>query len=37
MILIDAEPLVALCDPRHSLNKTALRHLKGLEKSQFAI
>ena len=37
MILVDTTPLVALCDPRDSLNKTALKHLKGLEKSQFAV
>ncbi len=37
MILIDTTPLVALCDQRDSLNKTALRHLKVLAKSQFAI
>jgi predicted nucleic acid-binding protein len=33
MILIDTGVLVALCDPRDSLNKTALRHLKALAKS----
>ena len=37
MILIDTTPLVALCDPRDSLNATALRHLKSLAKSQLAI
>src|SRR6266571_1057684 len=37
MILIDTTALVALCDPRDPLNKTALRHLKVLAKSQFAI
>jgi predicted nucleic acid-binding protein len=37
MILIDTTPLVALCDPRDSLNKTALRHLKVLAKSEFAV
>jgi predicted nucleic acid-binding protein len=37
MILIDTGVLVALCDPRDSLNKTALRHLKTLAKSQFAV
>ena len=37
MILIDTTPLVALCDLRDSLNKTALKHLKVLAKSQFAI
>lgn len=37
MILIDTAPLVALCDPRDSLNKTALRHLKALAQSQFVI
>jgi predicted nucleic acid-binding protein len=30
MILIDTGPLVALCDARDSLNKTAVRHLKNL-------
>ena len=34
MILIDTGPLVALCDPRDSLNKTALKHLQTLAKSQ---
>ena len=37
MILIDTTALVALCDPRDSLNKTALRHLKTLARSPFAI
>lgn len=37
MILIDTTPLVALCDPRDSLNAIALRHLKSLAKSQLAI
>ena len=37
MILIDTSPLVALCDPRDSLNKTALKHLSTLAKSGFAI
>ena len=37
MILIDTGPLVALCDPRDSLNAKALRHLKSLAKSQLAI
>jgi len=37
MVLIDTTPLVALCDPQDSLNKTARRHLKLLAKSQFAI
>ena len=37
MILIDTTVLVALCDPRDSLNKTALRHLKVLAHSQFAV
>ena len=37
MILIDTGPLVALCDPRDSLNKTALKHLKSLANSQLAI
>lgn len=37
MILIDTTPLVALCDPRDSLNRTALRHLKALSRSPIAI
>ena len=37
MILIDTTPLVALCDARDSLNKTALGHLNVLAKSRFAI
>jgi predicted nucleic acid-binding protein len=37
MILIDTTPLIALCDPRDSLNKTALKHLKDLSNSQFAV
>ena len=37
MILIDTTPLVALCDPRDSLNKTALAHLKVLAKAQFGV
>jgi predicted nucleic acid-binding protein len=37
MILIDTTPLVALCDPRDSLNRTALRHLNLLAKSDFVL
>ena len=37
MILIDTAAFVALCDPRDSLNKTALKHLKTLARSPFAI
>ncbi|MBI4475093.1 MAG: PIN domain-containing protein [Acidobacteria bacterium] len=37
MVLIDTTPLVALCDPADSLNKTAIRHLKVLAKSSLAI
>ena len=37
MILIDTTVLVALCDPRDALNKTALRHLKALAQSQFSV
>ena len=37
MILIDTAPLVALSDPRDSLNKTAIKHLKTLARSDFAI
>jgi predicted nucleic acid-binding protein len=36
-ILIDTAPLVALCDPRDSLNRAALTHLKLLAKSDFAV
>ena|SRR5438128_1558445 len=37
MILVDTTPLVALCDPRDSLNKTALKDLKRLRDSQLAV
>jgi len=37
MILIDTAPLVALSDPRDSLNKTEIKHLKTLARSDFAI
>ena len=37
MILIDTTPLVALCDPRDSLNKISLKHLKILAQSEFAV
>ena len=37
MILIDTTPLVALCDPRDRFNKTALKHLRALADSQFAV
>jgi len=37
MILIDTGPLVALCDPRDALNRSALKHLKALAKSPFVI
>ena len=37
MILIDTTPLVALCDPRDSLNKTALKHLQALTRSGIAV
>ena len=37
MVLIDTSVLVALCDPRDALNKTALRHLNALARSQFAV
>ena len=36
MIIIDTGPLVALCDPRDSLSKTALKHLKTVAKSPLA-
>jgi predicted nucleic acid-binding protein len=37
VILIDTTPLIALCDPRDSLNRIARKHLNQLKKSQFAI
>ncbi len=37
MILVDTAPLVALCDPRDSLNRTALKDLKRLQNSQLAV
>ena len=37
MILIDTGPLVALCDPRDPLNRTALKHLKVLAKFQLVV
>lgn len=36
MILIDATPLVALCDTRDSYHKQAIRHLQDLAGSRFA-
>ncbi len=36
-VLIDTGPLVALCDPRDALNKTALKDLTTLQKSQFVV
>ena len=37
MILVDTTPLVALCDPRDSLHKTALSHLTNLAKFQLRV
>ena len=37
MILIDTGVLIALCDPRDALHKTALRQLKTLAQSQFGV
>jgi predicted nucleic acid-binding protein len=37
MVLIDTTPLVALCDPRDALHKTALNHLKTLARSRFSV
>jgi predicted nucleic acid-binding protein len=37
MILIDTTPLVALCDTRDSLHRTAWRHLVGLSRETFAV
>ena len=37
MTLIDTTPLVALCDPRDSLNKTALKHLQTLARTGLAV
>lgn len=34
MILVDTTPLVALCDPRDSLHRLAIRHLDSLATSQ---
>ena len=37
MILFDATPLVALCDPRDALHRTAWTHLAGLARETFAV
>ena len=37
MILLDTTPLVALCDPRDSLNRISRKHLKALARSEFAL
>jgi predicted nucleic acid-binding protein len=37
VILIDTTVLVALCDPRDALHKTALRDLKALARAPFAV
>ena len=37
MILVDAGPLVAVCDPRDRLNQTALRDLDRLTKRQLVV
>ena len=37
MILIDTTPLVALCDARDSLHRTAWKHLAILRRETFAV
>ena len=37
MILVDTTPLVALCDTRDSLHRTAWKHLVGLSRETFAV
>ena len=37
MILVDTGPLVALCDPRDGLHRTAVGHLRTLAKRNFAV
>jgi len=37
MVLLDTAPLVALCDARDSLHRTAVRHLKLLSGLQFGL
>ena len=37
MILVDTTPLVALCDPRDSLHRTAWKHLALLSRETFAV
>jgi predicted nucleic acid-binding protein len=37
MLLVDTGPLIALCDPQDTLNKTALKDLTTLQKSQFLV
>lgn len=37
MILLDTTPLVALCDPRDGLNRTALRDLDRLSREGFVL
>ena len=37
MILVDTGPLVALCDPRDSLHRTAVDHLRTLARRDFGV
>ena len=37
MILVDTTPLVALCDPRDSKHRTAVKHLELLAAGVFAV
>jgi predicted nucleic acid-binding protein len=37
MILIDATPLVALCDARDEKHRVAVKHLKSLSSNEFAV
>jgi predicted nucleic acid-binding protein len=37
VILVDTTPLVALCDTRDSLHRTAWRHLAGLARETFGL
>jgi predicted nucleic acid-binding protein len=37
VILLDTTPLVALCDPRDGLNRTALHHLERLAREPFVL
>jgi predicted nucleic acid-binding protein len=37
VILVDTTPLVALCDPRDSKHRTAVKHLESLAADDFAV